>query len=155
MIVVPRWLLERRGAEATAPAPGFAEDAEARRAIELKAMEAVMAAERALGNEPEDVAAQKLGYDVASFDLRADRMRFIEVKGRVDGADTVMITRQEVITSLHEPEKFILALVQVGDGYVHAPRYLRGALDTREPPFDQNAIQFNINQLLEKAETPQ
>jgi hypothetical protein len=118
-------------------------------------MEAVMAAERALGNEPEDVAAQKLGYDVASFDLRADRMRFIEVKGRVDGADTVMITRQEVITSLHEPEKFILALVQVGDGYVHAPRYLRGALDTREPPFDQNAIQFNINQLLEKAETPQ
>ena len=48
----------------------------------------------------------------------------------------------------------ILAIVQVGDGYVHTPKYLRGALDTREPPFDQNAIQFNIKRLLERAETP-
>ena len=59
------------------------------------------------------VSAQKVGYDIASYDPDADHMRFIEVKGQVDGADTVMITRQEVITSLHEPRKFILAVVQV------------------------------------------
>lgn len=156
MVVVPRGLLrERMPAEMADAGSGFSEDPVARREIELKAMEAVMAVERELGNRPEDVSAQKVGYDIASYDQNVDHMRFIEVKGRIDGADTVMITRQEVITSLHEPEKFILAIVQVGDGYVHAPRYLRGALDTREPPFDQNAIQFNINRLLDRAVSPE
>jgi hypothetical protein len=65
-----------------------------------------------------------------------------------------MITRQEVITSLHEPDKFILAIVQVEAGFAREPRYVRGALDTREPPFEQNAIQFNIKRLLERAEAP-
>ena len=41
------------------------------------------------------------------YDPSSGHMRFIEVKGRVDSADTIMITRQEVITSLHEPEKFM------------------------------------------------
>ena len=53
-----------------------------------------------------------------------------------------MITRQEIITSLHEPDKFILAIVQVENGFARAPRYVRGALDDREPLFEQTAIQF-------------
>ena len=80
-------------------------------------MQAVMAAERALGHAPVDVSAQKIGYDIASHDPRSGHLRFIEVKGRIDGADSVMITRQEVITSLHEPEKFILAIVSVAGGF--------------------------------------
>ena len=44
-------------------------------------MEAVMAAERALGNEPADVSAQKIGYDIASHDPKAGHLRFIEVRG--------------------------------------------------------------------------
>jgi hypothetical protein len=157
MVVVPRGLLDaRRPAEQMAGAVpnGFSEDPIARRKIELAAMEAVMAVERALGNAPTDVSAQKVGYDIASYDPKADHLRFIEVKGRIDGADTVMITRQEVITSLHEPEKFILAIVQVENGFARQPRYVRGALDTREPPFGHNAIQFNIKSLLERAEVP-
>ncbi|WP_026147568.1 protein NO VEIN domain-containing protein [Limimaricola hongkongensis] len=152
MVVVPRGLLLKKGNAVTPN--GFSEDPEARREIELKAMAAVMASERALGNEPEDVSARKIGYDIASFDPDTNHMRFIEVKGRVDGADTIMLTRQEIITSLHEPEKFILAIVQVKEGFASAPRYVHGALDSREPPFDQNAIQFNINRLLERAEAP-
>ena len=101
MVVIPRGLLEERRGDAVddgmAP-PGFAEDPEARRRIEDAAMDAVMAAEKALGNHPQDVSAHKVGYDIASFDPTADQMRFIEVKGRINGADTVMITRQEVIT---------------------------------------------------------
>lgn len=73
------------------------------------------------------------------------------MKGRIDGADTLMITRQEVITSLHEPDKFILAIVQVDSGFAREPRYVHGALDDREPRFDQNAIQYNLNRLLERA----
>jgi superfamily II DNA or RNA helicase len=157
MIVVPRGLLDARSASAAGPGAkptGFAEDPAARREIELAAMASVMAAEQRLGNVPTDVSAQKVGYDIASYDPRADQLRFIEVKGRIDGADTVMITRQEVITSLHEPDKFILAVVQITNGFANEPRYIRGGLDTREPPFDQNAIQFSIKRLLERAVSP-
>jgi len=157
MVVIPRGLLAARQPATenagTVPA-GFAEDPVARREIEIAAMNAVIAAEQALGNTPTDVSAQKVGYDISSYDPKIDHLRFIEVKGRIDGADTVMITRQEVITSLHEPAKFILAIVQVENGFAREPRYVRGALDTREPPFDQNAIQFSIKSLLERAEGP-
>jgi superfamily II DNA or RNA helicase len=157
MVVIPAGLLAQRNAEqGNEPPKGnfFAEDPQARKIIEGLAMKAVMDAEMALGNKPLDVSAQKVGYDIQSLDPKAGHLRFIEVKGRIDGADTVMITRQEVITSLHEPEKFILAIVQVDNGFAREPRYLRGALDTREPPFDQNAIQFNIKRLLDRAEAP-
>jgi hypothetical protein len=153
MLVIPRGLLAAAAPAAGAPT-GFSEDPEARRRIELAAMEAVMATERELGNTPKDISAQKVGYDIISYDPRTDRQRFIEVKGRIDGADSVMITRQEIITSLHEPARYILALVQVGDGFVSAPRYLRGALDTREPPFGHSAIQFKLADLLARAGAP-
>lgn len=156
MIVVPRGLLrERIPAEMDQSLDSeLSQDPMARRVIEDKAMEVVMATELALGNQPEDVSARKVGYDIASYDRDTDHMRFIEVKGRIDEADTVMITRQEVITSLHEPSKFILAIVRMENGFPHSPRYVYGALDTREPPFDQSAIQFNIKNLLERAEDP-
>lgn len=152
MVVIPRGLLD------TCNAPiipnHFAENSAARSAIELAAMEAVMAAERALGNAPVDVSAQKIGYDIASHDPKSGHFRFIEVKGRIDGADSVMITRQEVITSLHEPEKFILAIVSVTAGFAHEPRYVHGPLVEREPSFLETAIQFDLRRLLERAEAP-
>ena len=132
----------------------FSQDAEARRKVEVAAVEAVMAVERKLGYNPRSVEALKIGYDVESYDPKTGHMRFIEVKGRVDTADSVMITRQEIITSMHEPDKFILAIVQVADGVAYAPRYVCGALDIREPPFDQNAIQFHIKRLLNRSEDP-
>ena len=150
MIVVPHGLLlERRPAGSS-----FSDDPVARRDIECKAMDAVMATERQLGNHPEDMSAQKIGYDIASYDPDANRMRFIEVKGRVDGANTVMITRQELITSLHEPQKFILAIVHVENRVANKPHYIYGTIDAREPPFEQSAIQFKIKSLLERAEEP-
>ena len=152
MVVIPRGLLLQNSPGHLVS--GFSEDPEARRKIEMKAMGAVMDTERALGNQPEDVSAQKVGYDIASYDPDTDHMRFIEVKGRIDTADTVIITRQELITSLNKSDQFILAIVQVNSGFVHPPRYVYGALDTREPPFDQNAIQFNIKKLLERASAP-
>jgi len=132
----------------------FSQDPEARRAVELAAMRVVMETERGLGNEPSDVSAEKIGYDIRSFDPDTGHLRFIEVKGRITGADTVMITRQELITSLNKPDQFILALVEVVDGVGRAPRYVRGALDTREPPFGHNAVQFGLRALDARAETP-
>ena len=157
MLVFPRGMITTRASEKEGATPctaGFSADSAARREIELAAMEAVMDAEHAVGNLATDVSARKVGYDILSHDPVGRCLRFIEVKGRVGGADTVTITRQEVITSLHEPEKFILALVEVNDGVASTPRYVRGALDAREPPFDQDAIQFNLKRLLDRAEVP-
>lgn len=116
MVVIPGGLLAARAAPTAAVPTGFSEDPEARRRIELAAMDAVMAAERALGNTPTDVSAQKVGYDIASYDPVTEHLRFIEVKGRIDSADSVMITRHELITSLNKADQFILAIVQVGEG---------------------------------------
>lgn len=156
MLVIPKGLIAGKTlqGQTSMPPSGFCEDAFARREIELLAMEAVMASEKKLGNIPTDVSEQKVGYDILSLDPQTNHLRFIEVKGRVDGADTIMITRQEVITSLHEPEKFILAFVQIQNGFAIQPKYIFGSLDTREPPFEQNAIQFNVKRLMERAEEP-
>lgn len=155
MVAIPAGLLaERRAAAAGDGRFGnaFAEDPHSRKAIETLAMAAVMASERALGNEPTDVSAQKIGYDIASFDPGTGHLRFIEVKGRIAGADSVMITRQEVITSLHEPEKFILAIVRVENGFAREPRYVYGALSETEPAFEQISIQYSLQRLLEREE---
>jgi superfamily II DNA or RNA helicase len=150
MVVIPRGLLASL-LPTSGVGSGFSEDPAARREIEIAAMNAVMAAERALGNEPDDVSARKLGYDIAS--RGGNHMRFIEVKGRIDGADSVMVTRQEVITSLHEPEKFILAVVQVEQGFAREPIYVRRPF-SQEPEFGVTAIQVDLRKLLQKGERP-
>jgi hypothetical protein len=66
-----------------------------RRITEQIAMRAVMEAEIALGNHPRDVSAQNLGYDIESRDEQTGRLRFIEVKGRRAGAETVTLTYNE------------------------------------------------------------
>ena len=51
---------------------------------------------------------------------------FIEVKGRVSGADTITVTKNEILYSLNKPEDFILAIVEFLDGD-DAPGPLRAA----------------------------
>ena len=78
----------------------------------MAAMQAVMAIEQSLGYQPQDVSHQKCGYDIGSR-LPTGRLRFIEVKGRIEGADTVTITKNEIITALNKPDDYMLALLQV------------------------------------------
>ncbi len=154
LIVIPQGLLNKQLAEAEGTIPvGFAENSASRREIELKAMNAVMEAEQALGNEPTDVSAQKVGYDILSFNPESKSQRFIEVKGRVDGADTITVTRNEIITSLNKPEDYILAIVQVSQEFVNEPRYVWQPFDV-EPAFGVTAQQFKLKHLLDKSETP-
>ena len=78
---------------------------------------AVMAVERRFGHEPRDVSKENRGYDVESVimgpDAGDDRLRFIEVKGRISGAETVTITKNEILTALNKPDDWLLALVEV------------------------------------------
>jgi superfamily II DNA or RNA helicase len=139
--------------------PPFACDAESRRRIEAMAMAAVMAAERRLGFEPADVSAENRGYDVESRITGTGKLRFLEVKGRAAGADSVTITRNEIMTALNKPDDFILAIVTVDlsagqpGGDAADPRYVRQPFQ-REPDFAVTSVNYNLDGLLSRATAP-
>jgi hypothetical protein len=54
--------------------------------------------ERGLGFDPTDREFEKLGYDVESRIPGTGKLRFIEVKGRVAGAPTITVTRNEILS---------------------------------------------------------
>ncbi len=116
-------------------------------------MDAVMAAERALGCTPRDVSAAKVGYDIESFDPRTERLHFIEVKGRVQGADVVIVTRNEILTALNAAEAFILAVVQVNAGFASQPAYIREPF-VKEPDPQATAVVYRLAELLARAKSP-
>jgi hypothetical protein len=113
----------------------------------------VMDVERALGFVPWDRELEQLGYDVESQVPGTGRLRFLEVKGRVAGADTVTVTRNEILYSLNKPEDFILALVEWLDDGGSNIRYLRQPF-RREPDFGVTSVNYDFRELLERAEAP-
>jgi len=116
----------------------------------------VMEVERSLGFTPTDREFERLGYDIESrVASGADkgRLRFIEVKGRVSGADTVTVTKNEILTSLNKPEDFILALVEFLDGDTHRVYYLRRPFQ-REPDFGVTSVNYDFADLLGRAVAP-
>jgi hypothetical protein len=75
------------------------------------------------------------------------------VKGRVAGADTITVTRNELLYSLNKPDDFILALVEFREGGSHNVRYLRRPFQ-KEPDFGVTSVNYNFAELLERAEAP-
>jgi len=112
----------------------------------------VIAAERQLGYEPTDVSAENRGYDVESRITGTGKLRFLEVKGRAIGADSVTITRNEIMTALNKPDDFILAIVTV-EGEAAAPRYVRHPFQ-REPDFAVTSVNYLLANLLDRAAPP-
>ena len=152
-VVAPGGLL-RGAAKAAADARGLRETtAEGRAAVERLAMEAVAAAERALGHAPRDVSGERLGYDIESRERGTGRLRFIEVKGRAEGADTVTVTRNEILTALNASDAFILAVVEVAGGFASQPRYVRAPF-AREPDFGATSVTYRLAGLLDRATAP-
>lgn len=124
--------------------------------VENIAMDAVMAAERALGREPRDVSAAKVGYDIESRDPRTGSLHFIEVKGRRSDGDAVIVTRNEMLTGLNKPEFYVLAVVLVDRGFAREPLYVRDvrSLFGAEPGFAETARIFKLAEVLAKAGPP-
>ncbi len=151
-LIVPKGLLDARSTPEQPRAPsGFSDDPESRAEIEALAMEAVMEAERALGNQPRDVSAEKKGYDIESRDPATGRLRLIEVKGRHGEARDVIVTKNEILASLNAPDAFILALVLIDGGFTRQPVYVRRFFD-REPSFHEVAVVLNIADLMRMAQ---
>jgi len=121
--------------------------------IEQVAMNAVMAVEQKLGFDPRDVSAEKCGYDIES--VRAndpETLRFIEVKGRVRGAGTVTVTKNEILTALNKPDEYILAIVEV-DGQDTTPWYIRKPFST-EPDFGVTSVNYKLKDMVARGEKP-
>ncbi|MGI8477774.1 MAG: helicase-related protein [Thermomicrobiales bacterium] len=144
LIVVPRGLLDRlSGARREEPTLFAKETAR----VERIGMDCVMMRERALGNDPLDVSAQRRGYDIESrVPDRIGGLRFIEVKGRVKGAETVTVTKNEILTALNKPDDFILALVEV-DGDHGSVTYLAQPFAS-PPDFAAASVNYEIKKLL-------
>jgi hypothetical protein len=103
--------------------------------------------------EPTDREFEKLGYDVESNIPYTGRLRFIEVKGRIAGADVLTVTRNEILYSLNKPEDFILAMVEFRPDGSHKVYYLRQPFQ-REPDFGVTSVNYNFAELLGRADQP-
>ena len=112
-----------------------------------------MGIERSLGFDPIDREFEKLGYDLESRVPDTGKLRFIEVKGRVTGAPTVTVTRNEILYSLNKPEDFILAIVEFLEGDSHRVHYVRQPFQ-REPDFGVTSVNYDFAELLARAEAP-
>jgi hypothetical protein len=122
-------------------------------ALAARARNIVMDVERGLGFVPVDRETEKLGYDIESAVPGTGCLRFIEVKGRVADADTVTVTKNEILYSLNKPEDFILALVVAEDDGSHRVRYVRKPFQ-REPDFGVTSVNYAFADLLTRAEAP-
>ncbi|GAA5090770.1 helicase-related protein [Microbacterium yannicii] len=122
-------------------------DPDARRAVERRGVDAVLALERGLGRTPIEQAQNNPGFDVLSHSPSGPGIR-IEVKARVEGADTFTITRTEVLTALNAAPDHRLALVRVSPlGPVHDQvRYIGNAFEGVEPSWltDFDVVSQNL-----------
>ncbi|HKI21657.1 MAG TPA: DUF3883 domain-containing protein, partial [Isosphaeraceae bacterium] len=148
-MIVPIGHLRRLCGEAQPAPTTFAIDTER---SERLAMEAVTSAERRLGFAPRDISDQNLGYDIESSIPGTGLLRFLEVKGRVTGAKTVTITKNEILTGLNKPDEFILAVVII-DQDATKVRYCRTPFE-REPDFKATSVNYDLIQLLAQAREP-
>lgn len=118
-----------------------------------RARRIVMDIERQLGFAPVDRETEKLGYDIESRVPGTGLLRFIEVKGRVAKAETITVTKNEILYSLNKPDDFILAIVEFLEGDRYKVHYLRRPFH-REPDFDVVSQNYDFAGLLARAEAP-
>lgn len=122
-------------------------------AVAAHAREIIVEIERQLGYEPQDREFEKLGYDIESRVPGTGKLRFIEVKGRSAGADTITVTKNEILYSLNKPDDFILAIVEFEGAGEHRVHYLRQPFK-REPDFGVTSVNYAMAELLDRASLP-
>lgn len=156
-LVVPIGLLRKlRGEpEPDAATATFSADPAARSRIEMIAMNAVRAAEEARGCRVVDVSAQKCGWDITSYapavDGKMPESRHIEVKGRIQGATTVTVTKNEIFESWNQGAKYHLAIVLVGeDDSVDGPHYIAHPFK-EEPGWGVASVNYDLGELLARS----
>jgi superfamily II DNA or RNA helicase len=151
-LVIPLGLIERLRGERRDEPEVHARQTER---VERLAVDAVLAAETALGRRPTEMPRNNKGYDIQSRTDGFGELLFIEVKGRVAGAQEFTITKSEILTSLNKPDHFILALVQVSENDATEVRYLRKPFKgSEEMYFDMTSANYRWTDLYSRGSVP-
>jgi superfamily II DNA or RNA helicase len=125
-----------------------------RTATERAAVLAVLEAERKIGREPVEMPPNNKGYDIEAKDAEGT-IWFIEVKGRIAGAETFTVTRSEVGVGRNKPDHHILALVEVDKVVAPVIRYVRRAFEeVGDLPFNTISVNLQWKAYLERGEEP-
>ena len=147
--VVPQKLLDRlRAAAPEEPGARSPDPAE----VDRRAVAAVMAAERALGREPEEMPHNNEGYDIESRAPEEDGgggLYFIEVKGRTEGAGAIRVSNSQILHARNSPDRFILAVVEVPEDPAARPtvRYARRPFEGVDISFRRYELMLPFSQL--------
>jgi len=154
-LVIPAGLLRRLRGDIAPVDAMFSTDPEARSRIEQLAMNAVRRAEEARGCHVVDVSAQKCGWDITSYapavDGKLPESRHIEVKGRVKGATTITVTKNEIFESWNQGNKYHLAIVLVGeDDTIDGPHYVSHPFKEK-PGWGVSSVNYDLETLLLRA----
>lgn len=149
LVIVPAGLLAQMTGS---PLPVSAQAVDTQAAA-ARARAIIMDVERSLGFTPTDREFEKLGYDIESLEPGTGCLRFLEVKGRISGAATITVTKNEILYSLNKPEDFILAIVEFLEDDQHRVHYVRRPFQ-REPDFGVTSVNYDFAELLAKAEIP-
>ena len=150
-LIVPQSLLDATS-DPEFPAPVVFSQADRERTDRL-AVAAVMEAERKLGREPTEMPHHHPGYDIESKDPNTNQLLFIEVKGKSPNAPTVTVSKTQIFTAFNKPDSFILAIVDVDGETAKEPRYIRQPFQ-KEPDFGVTSVNYNLSELLNRAEAP-
>lgn len=150
-IVIPAGLLAKLQGLPIEEAALFGE--KNRDLIEKTAIEAVIRHERSLGNRPVDVSAAKLGWDIESRVDQTGKLRFIEVKGRIRGAQTITVSKNEILAALNKPDDYFLAVVEVHieeqNARAEKIHYIQRPFQN-EPDFAATSVNFDLSRLLKQ-----
>jgi SNF2 family DNA or RNA helicase len=149
LVVVPVGLISAITGQ---PLPATAHPVDTQAAA-ARARAIVMEVERSLGCAPVDREFEHLGYDIESHNPATGKLRFIEVKGRVAGAETITVTKNEILYSLNKPEDYILAMVEFLPDGSHRVSYLRQPFQ-QKPDFGVTSVNYDFAELLARAEAP-
>jgi hypothetical protein len=74
-------------------------------------------------------------------------------EGRVTGAETITVTRNEILYSLNKPDDIILAIGEFLGGDAHCVYYIRPPFG-REPDFGVTSVNYDFAELLGRSEEP-
>jgi len=143
-LVVPAGLLAAMSGQPTPEAVSPVDT----QASAARARTVVMEIERSLGFEPIDREVE-----IESRVPGTGKLRFIEVKGRVAGAPTITVTKNEILYSLNKPEDFILAIVEFREHGTHRAHYVRRPFRA-EPDFGVTSVNYDFAELLTRSDAP-
>jgi hypothetical protein len=90
----------------------FAKDQDAIKEVERRAVDLVLQVEKSNGREPEEMPRNNKGFDIISR-TKDGHSDYIEVKGRIEGSDTFLVTTSEISFGKTQGLNHRLAIVRV------------------------------------------